>query len=935
MDSPAKPDHSEILLALIVTLIKELQPGAQRVVTLDAQLENDLRLDSLGRVELLLRVEEAFGVSLPDQVLAQAETPRDLLRALAGASPTSTVDTSVLDQSLSGVSEFPHEVKNLVEMLEWHTERHPDRPHITFYEDEGGGELTYGALSAESKKVAAGLRALGVAHGEAVTIMLPTGKDYFSAFFGVLRAGGIPAPIYPPLRPSQIEDHLRRHTGILANALVRVIITPPEGEAVAQHLKSLTPTINHVLTVAHLCEQGESKEGKELPPITLNGGDIALLQYTSGSTGNPKGVVLTHDNLLANVRAMGIAMQVSSKDVFVSWLPLYHDMGLIGAWLGSMYHAMHLVLMSPITFMARPERWLWAAHRHKATLSGGVNFAFELCLSKIPERRLEGLNLESLRTVVNGAEPVSPETLLGFNQRFAAYGLKSGVVAPVFGLAECSVGLCFPPLNREPVIDVIQREPFYASGKALPAEENDGDPLKFVGCGMPLPGHQFRVVDETGHEVPERRMGHLEFKGPSATTGYFRNPEATKELFDGEWRRTGDMAYVVNGELFPASRAKDVIIRAGRNLYPYETEDAVGELPEIRKGNVAIFGSKDAHSGTEKLVVVVETREKDEAKRGTLREKIESIATDLMGMAPEDVVLAPPHSILKTSSGKIRRVHIRELYEKGLLGKRIKVRWWHKLARFLGTLPPALRRKGNSLGVLAYSGYLYALFLVLATIGWPLLVIMPFPRISFFILRSAVRLLVFFGRIPIRVQGLENLPKNGPYVLVANHTSFIDFVALFYAIPHHLAYAAKRELAGNFFTRWIIQRIGSRFVERFNAQQSREDATEIARLAKLGHHLAYFPEGGFTRRPGLLPFRMGAFNASVEAGIPLIPVTLRGPRIMLRDEQWLLRRALLNVQIGPPLLPAGNDFAAAVELRDTARAYILKHCGEPDLSQDA
>ena len=239
--------------------------------------------------------------------------------------------------------------------------------------------------------------------------MLLTSRDYLATFFGIVMAGGVPVPIYPPARPSQLEDHLRRHARILEAAETRHLVTMPEAQTAARLLRGKVDCLRHVLTATDLAGDPEA-----FAPPPIKATDTAFVQFTSGSTGQPKGVVLTHQNILSNIRAMGEATRAESSDIFVSWLPLYHDMGLIGAWLGSMYFAMQAVLMPPLTFLARPERWLWAIHEHGGTISAAPNFAFELCLSKVPDAVLEGLNLATWRRAFNGAEPVSPRTVRRF-----------------------------------------------------------------------------------------------------------------------------------------------------------------------------------------------------------------------------------------------------------------------------------------------------------------------------------------------------------------------------------------------------------------------------------------------------------------------------------------------------------------------------------------
>ena len=410
-----------------------------------------------------------------------------------------------------------------------------------------------------------------------------------------------------------------------------MLITNDDAKAVARLLTSHIDSLRHVFSVGEL-----ERARHACDVVTRSGDDTAFLQYTSGSTGDPKGVILTHANLLANIRGDGRAMAAESGDVFVSWLPLYHDMGLIGAWFGSLYHAPKLVIMSPLTFLSRPERWLWAIHRYRGTLSAAPNFAFDLCVRRIDDAAIAGLDLSHWRLVANGAEAISPDTLTAFCERFRPYGFRDEAMLPVYGLAECSVGLTFSPLGRAPRIDEIDRERLATRGRAEPAAA-DLDParrLRIVACGLPLPQHEIRVVDDSDRELPERCEGRLQFRGPSATSGYYRNPEKTAALVRDGWLETGDLAYIAGGELFVTGRSKDLIIRAGRNLYPSELEHVVGEIDGIRNGCVAVFGSPDPDSGTERLVVVAETRRRRDEQHDDLRQAINAAATEIIGGPP-------------------------------------------------------------------------------------------------------------------------------------------------------------------------------------------------------------------------------------------------------------------------------------------------------------
>lgn len=923
----------QALLAIVKHLVEELHPGAQPLpqATLDGSLERDLGFDSLARVELLLRIERKFDVKLSAQVLGSVQTCRDLLAAVLAAHdlPRNAVSAECLPDFGTPAPTLPKRAATLAEALQWHVDTHPDRLHILLEgsEDahEGGLQISYAVLWEKARKVAAALRDLGLDPGQTAGLMLPTSADYFYCFFGVLFAGGIPVPIYPPARLSQIEDHFRRHAGILRNAQVAVLITLPEAKVLAHLLTAQVTELRHVVSPDELTGFAGSAE-----PYPARAEDVALLQYTSGSTGDPKGVILSHANLLANITAIGQAMHVSSSDVIVSWLPLYHDMGLIGTWLGGLYHACPLVAMSPLAFLAQPERWLRAIHRHRGTMSASPNFAYDLCVRKIADEDIQGLDLSTWRCAFNGAEPVSPETMRAFVERFGRYGFRPEAVLPVYGLAECSVGLAFPTPDRGLQVDWLERDRFMWTRRAVPASPDDPSALQVVCCGRALPGHEIRVVDAAGHELGEREEGRLEFRGPSATRGYWRRPDETARLLDDGWLDSGDLAYTAHGDVYITGRRKDIIIRGGRHIFPYELEAAVGKIPGVRQGCVAVFGSRDRVTGTERLIVLAETRVSEATARERLRALVAETVLELLGAPADEIVLGAVHSVFKTSSGKIRRAATRERYERGLRGTAPRAVWWQIVRLAAMDVWPDLRRALNAAGEVGYAAYAWLLLALLAPLAWTAAVVLARPawcwRSSGWFARMFLRL----ASVPVAVQGRENLPGDEPYVVVANHASYLDGLVLVAALPQPLNFIAKRELAEQFFAGTFLRRIGARFVERFDPQHGAEDAGRLIELARTKQSLAFFPEGTFTRAAGLLPFRLGAFVAAARADLKVVPVALAGTRSVLRGDEWFPRHGAIRVSIGKPIRPAGYGWDAAIRLRDAARQAILRDCGEPD-----
>ena len=927
--SGAAADIERQVLDITRTLCCELDSRASDTIVGPCDsLQRDLGLDSLARAELMLRVERGLGARMAPGALAEADSVRDIVQRLRFTSSTGAPPTAAI--ALPGAPhEFPGSARTLIDVLRWHVERNGARTQLVFLSPAGEQALSYSQLDDGARSVAGWLQSRGVEPGQTVAIMLPTCIGYFHAYFGILLAGAVPVPIYPPARLQQIEEHVRRHAGILANANVALMISTQQAMPAAQLLRALVPPLRAVTTVDECLRSPLSL----LHPVPRAAADTAFIQYTSGSTGSPKGVVLSHANLLANIRAMGQAIGVRDDDVFVSWLPLYHDMGLIAAWLSSLYHGRPLVVMSPLDFLGHPESWLWALHRWRGTLTAAPNFAYELCVRHINDTALQGLDLGSVRLMASGAEAVNPLTLERFATRFARYGLHEQALTPVYGLAECTVGLLVPPPGRGPRVDRINRSVFGRERRAIPTDESDAAPLRFVDCGRPLPGHDVRVVDDEGSELGERVEGHLQFRGPSATSGYLHNPALTRALIgpDG-WLDSGDLAYRADGEYYLTGRIKDLIIRGGRHLYPDEIEQVVGEIAGVRKGRVVAFGVTDAHGGTESLVVVAETNESDAQRREDLRARISRALDASLGESADVVRLLRPGSVLKTSSGKLRRGATRELYLAGRLGASTQGPAW-QIARLGATvLWQHVQRAWGAAGRVAWGARAWLAFGLLAPLlcGGALLLRDP-ARAWRFAHRIARGVLRAAG-VRLQLRGVPpRLPEGA--ILVVNHASYADGLVLLAAFEQPLRFVAKAELRRKrWFARCLLG-LGVVFVERIDAPRSIDDARRLADVARSGGNLCMFAEGTFRRAPGLLAFHLGAFSVAVQAGVAVTPMAIRGTRELLPDGIWWPRRSALDLVAGEPLqapVGAADEFAAAARLMRSSREFVLRSLGEAD-----
>ncbi len=933
-ESPLKPSAAEVgaqVLNIVRGLVAELHPNLvdPRLVRLDSDLDRDLALDSLSRAELLMRLDRHFKIELPETLLGKANTPQDIVEAVVEAAPSAVERFRSAPQEtleLEPVQE-PIEAATLIEALTQHAQRSGQRDHVLLWKAGNRSEpLTYGELYREACAAAGGLIERGIGIGDRVAIMLPTGRDFFIAFFGILFAGAIPVPIYPPFRLTQIEEHLLRQAGILTNAGATALITSREIRLVAGLLSGLVRSLRHIGTVSDLVKKGAPLA----VPLRATAATTALIQYTSGSTGDPKGVVLSHRNLLANIRAMGAVLQASSADRVVSWLPLYHDMGLIGCWLGSLYYGAPVLIMSPLSFLADPARWLWAIHKHGATISAAPNFAFEFCLKAIDDAAISGLDLSSLRAVLNGAEPISPATVERFVKRFAAFGFRSEMLAPVYGLAENAVGLAFPPIGRPPLLDRVDRRALDRDRVARAVDTEMANAVTLVACGRPLPHHEIRVIDETGRELPDRREGRLQFKGPSATQGYFQNPEKTRALFDGAWLETGDRGYVAEGDVFITGRIKDLIKRAGRNIYPQELEEAIGSLAGVRKGCVVAFPTLDPRAGTERLIIMAETRTTDATARESIRKAIVEKSQAVLDLAPDEIVLVAPHTVPKTSSGKIRRSAARAMFEAGIFEGARTSPGWQLLRLALAGLWPRLRRSLSNLSALAYGAYVWFALLLIAAWVLPCVLLAPKPLWRHHVLHLGARAFFRLIGVPLSVEFEAPLPEVKA-IIVANHSSYLDGAVMAAVCPGAIRFVAKEELTRQRVAGAFLRRLGAIFVRRTDPVGGVADAKAVLELARAGARIVWFPEGTFSRMPGLLEFHVGAFLTAARLGSPIIPVTIRGTRSILRDGSWLPRRGSISVQVGAPIAPTGNDFEAALALRQLVREQILSRCAEPDL----
>ncbi|TBU72197.1 non-ribosomal peptide synthase/polyketide synthase [Phytopseudomonas daroniae] len=537
----------------------------------------------------------------------------------------------------------------------------PQHLALRFLGQEGERTLSYGQLDRQVRAIAAALAQRGAA-GERAVLLFPSGPDYVAAFFACLYAGVIAVPAYPP--ESSQEHHLRRLLSILVDAEPTLILTTAElVDTLHGQLAGSADLLPQVLAVDAL----PTDSGDTWQPPRVAAQAIAFLQYTSGSTAMPKGVQVSHANLEANEWLIRQGYGIDDEDVIVSWLPLYHDMGLIGGLLQGIYSGVPVVLMSPQYFLERPVRWLEAISRYRGTVSGGPDFAYRLCVERIAESKLAGLDLGHWRVAFSGSEPIRQDSLEAFASRFAACAFRPQAYLASYGLAEATLFVT----GGRPGQGIAA---WPVDGAALAANRAEaGEGATLMSCGWEQPDHPLRVVDpQSGAPLPDGQVGEIWSSGPSVAQGYWRNPQASAATFverDGRtWLRTGDLGVRRQGELFVTGRLKDLLILRGQNLYPQDIELTVEErVTEARRGRVAAFAVN--HDGQEALGVAAEIsrRTARQVPADELIGRIRQAVAEAHHEAPALVLLLEPGTLPKTSSGKLQRSACRQRFEAGEL----------------------------------------------------------------------------------------------------------------------------------------------------------------------------------------------------------------------------------------------------------------------------
>lgn len=533
----------------------------------------------------------------------------------------------------------------LVEALERAAQ--DDAPFLVLHlAQQGPVELDARDALSGARLYAAELGRRGARKGDRVVLLLPTSVAFVHAFLGCLLAGAIPVPLASPMTFGTPDRFLRRVLGILESAEARhLVATRRMCEAVAADA-SLRSRLRE-----RICADDPLPAiGLPHPPLpSIDGQDTAFLQYTSGTTGRPRGASIPHRAVVANAHAIATALGLGADDVGTSWLPLFHDMGLVGVLLTALCHPYRVHVLPPERFLMSPDRWTGLLGQVGATITASPNFGYEMAAGR---SRSEAFGLERLRASLSGAEPVRLDTFDRFHRRFGPAGFRRESFVPVYGLAENTLAVTFSSLGRGPRSLRVDRDALELHREVVAVP---GHGTETVSVGRPVAGVRLRICDDRGRVLPPGRVGEIRVHGSSRMDGYFHDEAASAEVLDDGWLRTGDLGFVHAGELHVTGRSKELIIKGGRNFHPYDLESVAADVEGVVRGGVAAFGRRNAEAGTEDVVVVAEARVRDGAARETLVKTIRGELLSALGVKADRIVLCPPGALPRTTSGKLQR----------------------------------------------------------------------------------------------------------------------------------------------------------------------------------------------------------------------------------------------------------------------------------------
>jgi len=518
----------------------------------------------------------------------------------------------------------------------------------------------YPKLLEEAKNMLGGLRQAGLKQGDVLVLAPSCNEEFIPAFWGCILGGIIPAPLPSPVNlftPSPALERLHNVWNVLQQPYILLSENLRDQEP-GKLKAALSIPKNKIIEFTAI-----QKYSQETEIYTSRASETAFIQFSSGSTGRPKGIILTHHNILSNISAVEAGLEMNGKDAGLSWMPLYHDMGLIGFHLVPLHFQINHFLMNTSDFIRRPLQWLDSLEKHQATITAAPNFSQTMVLNHLGRKRQKKWDLSKVRLILSGAEPISVRLMTKFMNKMDAFGMESKALLPVYGLAEATLAVTFPKIGKRPKIETLSKQELQTNGLAVYSDPGDDSAIRFANVGFSLQDCKVRVVDDVDDVLPENHIGHIQIKGKNVTSGYYNDPAATRETFCNEWLRTGDLGFMKEGSLVVAGRAKDIIFFNGQNFFAHDLEHIVEQIIDVQAGKVAVCGCFDEQKGRDKLLMFLKSGGPEKSVEFFI--KVKQHLQRATGVTVDVMIPLKSNQFPKTSSGKLQRYKLRQQYEQG------------------------------------------------------------------------------------------------------------------------------------------------------------------------------------------------------------------------------------------------------------------------------
>lgn len=908
------------LLAVTRLFLREL--GAQRAaraVSLDALLLDDLGLGSLERVAFLQRLEQHFGVRLAIEDLLRADSMRDMYHLLEQAEPHMEMQLPELALATAAMPVEVDPCETLVDVLSRYVEAEPKRRQACLLQSQGQvTELSYGSLWRKARHLAVLLQQHAACTPQAVIAIAVTEAEAFMvSYLAVVLAGLQPLVMRMPvnahcLRPLYWRIRLPM---LVSNQVAGLILQDVSAQNALRPLQQALASNLAYFIYDELIARPQLPE-YELRPVSA---DYVIYRRLAWDHREQSRLQVTHAQWLQQIREDGAALNIKASDVVFSWLSLVEPMGLLSAWLGSLYYGLPFIWMPPQDFFAAPEKWLWGIHQYRASISFAPNAGYAKCVQEIKEQSCVGLDLSCWRVALNAGESMAAITVRQFCERFSAYGFSDCAMIQGYIPAGESMLLTLSMLSRPAHFERISRQVFFSHKRAQLLEADRPGGLLFVASGRSLPSSEIHIVDQDGRSLGDRQIGYIKYRR------HFR-------LDSNQWCVCSDLGYIADETLYTVAADPQQVVKYGSYITPYALRMVITGIAALAKANYLSFSITEPAGGQAEWVLLLAT---DKIRNPFYVRRVQAVLhnhlTQCFGVAPDHMLFYAKHGLERFGETTDEQLQgAQAAYQAGEL---LPQPAWYHHRRLWGktcALAKLCLRPLTKLAKLIYSIYFLLLFILLFIPCSFVVRVLP-KRLSKKLFKFICRLIFLLAGCPIVVKGRAWLRQSEHVIFAPNHTSYLDVLALIAVLPSRVCFVGKRELKSIPLLGSLFKNMGHLFVDPADIRRGEENLQQLISVLQEGRSLVIYPEGTFTHANGLRPFKLGAFMAAAQTNTPVCPVICTGLRRVLRDRELLLRPGLIRVIAKPWQRPEADDMQAVLKLRDDVMAQIAEDCGEPVL----